>query len=577
MQLARRLRIHAVLCSLVFLISELISRPYANMGIDDDGPYSLVAKTLAVTGHIHYNGWSAPMLGWQLYLGAAFIKLFGFSFTTVRMSTLFVAVLTTFLLQRTLVRTGVTERNAALGTLAVVLSPLYFMVSVTFLTDITGLFALALCVYSCLRALQASTERATIAWLCFAAITNAIGGTSRQIDWLGVLVIVPSTLYLLRSRRRVLFAGALLTAAGALFISSCMVWVKYQPYTLPEHLIPSRYPVGDLLMLFTYSLLDLPYLLLPLTLLFLPQLRNLRPRTLAILALLVAGYIFLATYPSHLRGNFQLLPLGGSIGLGEWNNVTGMFAYDLLKGQAPIVIGAFAQVLLTLATFGGLFGLLASLQPSLRTETVAESIASPLWRDLSILLLPFVLAYGLIMIPRALDYGIRDRYLLELIVVALPFLLRYYQERIQVRLPSAAILMVGAVAIYTITMTHNMFSLYRARIAIAHEMFAAWVPDTAVDQGWEQNFVVEIHHAGYVNSPLIERPAHAYRPASPLPAGSCTVVNHEQSPLIRPLYGISFDPNACYGPAPFAPVHYSRWPYHTPGTLYVVRYLPPSA
>jgi hypothetical protein len=545
------------------------------MGIDDDGPYSLVAKTLAATGHIHYNGWSAPMLGWQLYLGAAFIKLFGFSFTTVRMSTLLVSLLTVFFLQRTLVRAGVTERNAAIGTLAVVLSPLYFMVSVTFLTDITGLFAFVLCVYSCLRALQASTDRATIAWLCFAAITNAIGGTSRQIDWLGVLVVVPSTVYLLRRRRRVLLVGALLTAAGALFILACMIWVKYQPYTLPEHLIPSRYPVGDLLMLYTYSLLDLPYLLLPLTLLFLPQLRNLRPKPLAVLALLVAGYIFIATYPSHLRGHFQLLPLSGSIGLGEWNNVTGMFAYDLLKGQSPIVIGKFAQVLLTLATFGALFGILASLQASRGAQPAAESATAISWRQLSILFLPFVLTYFLVMIPRALDYGLRDRYLLEPMVIALPFLLRYYQQRIQAQLPSVAILMVGVVAIYTIMMTHNMFSLYRARIAIAHELFAAGVPDTSVDQGWEQNFVVEVHRAGYVNSPLIERPAHAYKPAPPLPAGSCTVVNHEQSPLIRPLYGISFDPNACYGPAPFAPVHYSRWPYRTPGTLYVVRYLPP--
>ena len=62
------------------------------MGICDDGPYIFVAKNLASTGHITYNGWSEAMLGWQLYLGAAFIKLFGFSFTAVRMSNLLVAM-----------------------------------------------------------------------------------------------------------------------------------------------------------------------------------------------------------------------------------------------------------------------------------------------------------------------------------------------------------------------------------------------------------------------------------------------------------------------------------------------------
>jgi hypothetical protein len=48
----------------------------------------------------------------------------------------------------------------------------------------------------------------------------------------------------------------------------------------------------------------------------------------------------------------------------------------------------------------------------------------------------------------------------------------------------------------------------------------------------------------------------------------------DDTPHIHPLYAISFDPNACYGPAPFPPVHYSLWPYKTPGTLYVVRSKP---
>jgi hypothetical protein len=50
------------------------------------------------------------------------------------------------------------------------------------------------------------------------------------------------------------------------------------------------------------------------------------------------------------------------------------------------------------------------------------------------------------------------------------------------------------------------------------------------------------------------------------------MIYHDVSPHIRPIYGISFDPNACYGPAPFAPVQYSRWLASEPGTLYVVNY-----
>ncbi len=57
------------------------------------------------------------MLGWQLYLGAVFIKLFGFSFTTVRMSALLVSILMAVVMQRTLVWAEISERNATIARL----------------------------------------------------------------------------------------------------------------------------------------------------------------------------------------------------------------------------------------------------------------------------------------------------------------------------------------------------------------------------------------------------------------------------------------------------------------------------
>ena len=222
MQLIRRYRLPAIVCALAVLVCELLARPYASMGVCDDGPYILMGRTLATTGRFAYNGWAAPMIGWQLYLGAAFIKLFGFSFTAVRFSTVLVAMVLAFLLQRTLVLAGITERNATLGTLAFVLSPLYLMLSVTFMTDIFGLFAIVICLYGCLHALQSPTQRSTILWLCFAVAANAVFGTARQIAWLGILILVPSTLWLLRAQRRVLLIGAIANFAAILFMIACL-------------------------------------------------------------------------------------------------------------------------------------------------------------------------------------------------------------------------------------------------------------------------------------------------------------------------------------------------------------------
>ena len=290
MQLVRRLRIPAFFCALAVLLCELISRPYTTMGIADDGPYILMARTLATTGRIAYNGWGAPMLGWQLYLGAALVKLFGFSFTTVRGSTVLVAMVMAFVLQRTLVRAGITEHNATLGTVALVLSPLYLMLSVTYMTDIFGLFAIVICLYGCIRALQSSTSRSTILWLCFAVITNALCGTSRQIAWLGILVMVPSTLWLLRAQRRVLFAGAAANLAGAVFILVCMHWLKRQPYSIPEQVLPDTFAIVNTLRQLFYTFIDLPFLLLPVVVVFLPSLRKGSRAILAALSVVALIY-----------------------------------------------------------------------------------------------------------------------------------------------------------------------------------------------------------------------------------------------------------------------------------------------
>ncbi len=539
------------------------------MGVGDDGPYVLMARHLAATGHIAFNGWATAMLGWQLYLGAALIKLFGFSFTAVRASTLLVAIVMAFVLQRTFVRAGIMERNATIGTLALVLSPLYLMLSVTFMSDIFGLFAVVLCLYGCLRAMQAATPRAAINWLCFAVAANAICGTSRQIAWLGILVMVPSTLWLLRHQRRVLIVGAGVIFAGVFFITASIQWLNHQPYAKPEHVLPNAFPLARMLLELIRTFLDIPFLLLPIVALFLPEIRKCSRRAKVLIPIVSLSYILLAVHWRHAHPGFLLEPT-----LGDWVNVHGIPEIMYLQGTPPIFIHGWMQILLTIASIGGLIGVIASLLRTRRESHLLSASGQISWVQLGVLLGPFALANVALLIPRAGGW-LYERYTLVILAVALLCLLRYYEERIHRFLPLASVFLVGIMAIYGVTVTHNLFALYRARLALAAEVRASGVPDTSVDNGWEYNFEVEIEHAGFVNDQRIVIPANAYTPAPPLPAGTCPMFASDATPYIRPIFGISFDPNACYGAAPFAPVHYSRWPYSAAGTLYVVRYTPP--
>jgi hypothetical protein len=150
----------AILCALIPVFCAALTRPFAETGICDDWSYIKTVQLLAQSGHIVYNGWATAMLGWQLYLGALFVKLFGFSFTAVRLSTLVVATATAYLLQRTFVRAGIRQWNATLATMTFVLSPMFLALEFGFMSDISGVFCTVLCLYMCLRALEAGTPRA---------------------------------------------------------------------------------------------------------------------------------------------------------------------------------------------------------------------------------------------------------------------------------------------------------------------------------------------------------------------------------------------------------------------------------
>jgi len=568
LQLVRKFRIPALFCSLAVLLCELVSRPYASMGICDDWPYILMARKLLATGHFAYNGWAAPMIGWQLYLGAVFAKMFGASMTAVRMSTLAVALVLAFLLQRTLVRANITERNATIATLAFVLSPLYLVLSVTFMTDIQGLFGLVICLYGCLRALQAKASNAAIGWIVFAVVTNAVFGTARQIAWLGILVMVPCTLWLVRAERKVLVGGAIATGLGVGFIFICLQWLKLQPYNVPEHVLVGEFPIRHMASELARMFLDAPFLLLPVVALFLPQVRRSRPWVLGVFVLILTGYLFLGMYPSHLRGNFPLEPTGG-----DWLGIHGTYEFIILKGNAPRLLARWLQMLFTIVSFGGLYGLIALLA-SRKMRPLSAVPGELTWKQLGVLFVPFSVVYALLLVPRAGAYHLTERYLLGLLVVALLCMVRYYQDRVRAQLPVMCMVLVAAMAVYGVVNTHNTFAIDRARVKLANEMTAAGIPDTAVDNGWEYNLGVELRHSVYINTDRIVVPANAYKPAPPLPADTCEVNAYDFTPHVQPQYGISFDPYECYGPAPFAPMHYSRWFAKEPGTLYVVYYRP---
>ena len=128
----------------------------------DEITYAHTAQTLARTGHVTYIGFINAIGGWQLYWGAAAIRFFGSSYLVLRWSMAVVAMAVAFLLHRCMERAGVRADGWRWrGTLTFCLSPLFLSKATTFLTDVPGVLAVVVCLYGCLRALEAGSVRSS--------------------------------------------------------------------------------------------------------------------------------------------------------------------------------------------------------------------------------------------------------------------------------------------------------------------------------------------------------------------------------------------------------------------------------
>jgi len=564
----------ALLCALALLFCIVLTDPRLEAGLNDDWSYIATAQRFAQTGHFVYNGWASPMLGWQVVFGAVFLRLFGFSFTIARVSVLLISMGAAFLMQRIFARCGISPFQATIGTLTFVLSPLFLPLAFSFMTDVPGLFCTLLCVYGCLRCLQSARQQTAMCWIVFAAVSSDIGGTGRQIAWLGVLVMVPCALWLLRPRRRVtLLVGGVVYLSSVAFIVEAVRWFYRHPYSIPDTLFPAPLHVWNITQL-TGNLLRLALetamLLLPLLcVLFLSLRRHVRA---AWLIVSVACVVYLAGlyWVRHGMGAQTL-----DAWLAPWliNIFTerGVLDGTPILGQRPVLLSVGMRLFLSVLTLAGLGALAVCAISRLRQRVAVNASQQSPVPNLAVLLGPFALASLLMLCPRAAFGVLFDRYVLTLLFLAMLALLRFMQE-LSPQLLRAAVLPVFLVAAFSVAATHDAFAMFRARLQAVQQLRADGVPDRVIDGGFEFNAWTQIQHSGFVSDPHLMPPAQAARVANyytmPHP---CRPLNAFLFPDLVPQYALSFNRNACAGPTNYPPVIYHELlgPHTVP--IYVVR------
>lgn len=579
---SRRVRVsthrNALLCALAVAVCVLLTHPFLEMPVNDDFSYTKSAFDFARTGHILYNGWATTMLGWQILWGGLAVKLFGYSFTAVRFSILPFAMGSVYLLYILLAGAGANAWNASLGALTLGLSPMFIPLAASFMSDVPALFCILLCLYMCQRAVQASSDRAAIAWLLLATVSNVLDGTVRQIVWLGTLVMVPSAAWLLRRRRRVVLATGVMWLASIVGIVAFTRWFQRQPYTYTvgfwERPASVTYMVASVafqlkVMSFVLTLLLIALPLLIASVLALRAIPN-KYRLIAPGTLIAMSVLF-AFFATHGPSDHILAPWLGNVmtefGVMQIPDVT----------AAPVQLSASIRLTLSLLVFISLGSLIAVI--CARPAPIGET--SPAQKEDGeinlhasfVLTIPFALVYLGLMALRSITLALLDRYLLPLLPVLILLFVLYYQQRVQEKLPWASVAVLAAFALYATAATHDYFSTQRARLAAAQEAERAGVPRTQIHGPLEYDGWTQLQTRGHINVNKIQIPAGAYQPAPHrhLPPAECRFWFSDYLTSVHPRYVVVYQPSPCFQGTAFPPINYRLWLPPFASKVYVER------
>lgn len=131
----------------IFLICELIANPVGEFPLNDDWAYAQAVKILNNTFVLDFGPFPAMTLLTHIVWGSLFTKLFGFSFILLRISTLISALIGFIFLNNLVVKLGGSKTAGLVACLTLMLNPIFFNLSNTYMTDVNFNTLCILCIY----------------------------------------------------------------------------------------------------------------------------------------------------------------------------------------------------------------------------------------------------------------------------------------------------------------------------------------------------------------------------------------------------------------------------------------------
>ena len=582
---------YALLCAAVAALSILFTLPFAEVSLNDDWSFAYTTKIFAETGRFTFNGWSTALLGVQAIWGAMWIKLFGFSFTVLRLSTLPISAGAAVLLYALHRHAGLRPSLSLFGTLFVLLSPIYLPVAASFMSDVPGFFLFLSILLLYVRAVPKNEGEGSFSanYLIAGTIVAAAGGTVRQLLWPLPVLLLPVIAYQMRTRRGYALCAAL-TALNIAFMAWCLWWLQQQPYLVQDNVgsflrVAARHP-GETYENSLHYALHFVLLILPI-LLGTPLLSRsagfLSRRGPGVaLGLLLGWLCFFAFLPNHLpHGVGRLVYWRQLFSAPYWHMGNIVTTKGVLGGGSPLgerpaplphSVWMIFSALVAFVICAGALALWRSererartktrLIPFLRTHTNALFPA----RRAQCLLLYLTIAtvmMTLLSFPRMFIGLAFDRYFINNFPLVTILFLADCQRRGGVDFLRIGGAMIALFGLYAVAITHDYSAVAGASATAAERLVARGVPRAQICAGFEYDCWTQILIRQHINEPRIKIPPGSFIKPEPrlLPL---TMIPYwlRATPDVQPRYFISASALPLAKDTDFAPVPYQLWlPY----------------
>jgi hypothetical protein len=480
---------YCLVCCAAVLLCVLLGRPFADCSFNDDWAYSHVALKLAETGRLHYSGWGSPMILFQSFWGAAWIRAFGFSFDILRIATLPFSIGFVLLVYALGRRAGLPHNLACFGALTVGTSPLFVPLASSFMTEPYACFFGTLCIYAAISSAEASSSARATRWLWILAGSGILGGSDRQTVWTAPLALIPYVFWVRRLDRRfsIQAASAYVICIGSLAFLLHRFAQPYGPTDLSRRqLFELVLKNSDLaLVCVASSLLSCLLVSWPAFLCATRIWKQLGKLRIIGLVAVCAGITFFFLLMSIFGFELGLVPFMGNI----------LTPFGILKpgqdalGPKPVIIPMTVRIVLTflltlsVAIFGHHVRAARGNMP--RVPLTAFAIVA--------------CAYIPLLFPGGLMGLTYDRYLLPLFPLVVISVLLSFRCHVG-RVPFSAWACLSLFAVYSIVTTHDYYSALRARILAARSAETGGIPAARLSVGFERDGWTQLELAGSIRT-----------------------------------------------------------------------------